>query len=147
MMIIEHPCRLCKVNMRIPVDTDDLKAFQTLMGKPPDELLKMTVCNRCHDYHVTRRVILERVDRIKIECERSKGENPTAKGRLTRLARDFCKVVSTYHGISMPYDEQEAWIAEVASQPHNAWQSLVEFNRQAPRMKPQPTEQRNPTND
>jgi hypothetical protein len=146
-MEIKHPCRLCKTTMHIEVDTDDLKAFQTLMGNPPDALLAMTVCNRCHDYHVTRNSILEKVDRIKIECERSKGESPTAKGRLTHLARSFCKIVSDYHRIQMPYDEQEAWIAEVASQPHNAWQSLVEFNRQAPHLARQQPQTRNPTND
>lgn len=112
-MIVEATCKFCQVPLRLQVDGE-----YAALGDPY-KLLKLASCNRCADYRVSMRKVVDQIKRVAMErLVASHDEETTKRARetLTVLLKKMMRLMSDYRRTNMP-DWDEGIVDSILNDP------------------------------
>lgn len=121
-MIVEAKCKFCQVPLRLIVEPD-----YDLIGKDPLKLLPLASCDRCANYRVRRRLL---VNRLKHCCEllaRGQVYEGEEMDEMTKtvegMLKTFVHNLAYYRKVPEP-DWDEALTAALMSKPERLGEVL-----------------------
>lgn len=127
-MIIEYNCKFCRLKSAVEIDDTDHIMFQVDKWKP------LLCCNRCADYMVAKRTLIDKVASASVLLSRSRLSETGAtllkveaaiRERFTVLTKLFATLVCDYYRKQNVWEE--AFVDMLMDCPDKFWQIVQQY--------------------